>query len=170
MLSRLEALNVVLLPGCVVVTVLALGGTVGPGTILGLLACSLVLAEGALYWWARHDALVLRDPRLLRRAIPRLDRAQRLNVLALSVVALAGGLCCLTRRSVDQDVVLGAALLGLAVLEHVNYFHVQLMHDTRADLRRLWRTKRLRRSHLARDLHRHRHARARAGHAPQNHL
>ncbi|MER7128156.1 hypothetical protein ABT338_04230, partial [Streptosporangium saharense] len=46
----------------------------------------------------------------------------------------------------------GPALWVFAVLEHVNYFHVQLMHDTRADLARLVRTRRLRRSHLARDL------------------
>jgi hypothetical protein len=37
------------------------------------------------------------------------------------------------------------------VFEHVNYFHVQLMYDTRADVRRL-RASGLRRSHLAADL------------------
>jgi hypothetical protein len=34
----------------------------------------------------------------------------------------------------------------------VNYFHRQLMHDTRADMRRLLSTRRLRRSFLALDL------------------
>jgi hypothetical protein len=34
----------------------------------------------------------------------------------------------------------------------VNYFHWQLMHGTRADLRRLLRTGRLQRSHLSADL------------------
>jgi hypothetical protein len=43
-------------------------------------------------------------------------------------------------------------LLGFAWLEYVNYFRVQLMHDTRSDLRRLVRTRRLRRSWLATDL------------------
>ncbi|XRQ08987.1 hypothetical protein ACN3XK_72990 [Actinomadura welshii] len=38
-----------------------------------------------------------------------------------------------------------------AVLEYVNYFHVQLMYDTAEDLRYL-RSQGLRRAHLARDL------------------
>jgi hypothetical protein len=156
MLSRLEAVNVALVPGCVIVTVLSLGGVVGPWTVLGLVACSLVLTEGALYWWARYDELVRRDRGRLEWTIVLLDRAQRLNVVVLAVAALAQGGWLLARRSIDQDGVLGGALLALAVLEHINYFHVQLMHDTRADLRRLWRARRLRRSHLARDLDRHR--------------
>jgi hypothetical protein len=158
MLSRLEAVNVALVPGCAVVTVLALGGAIGPWTVVGLLACSLVLAEGALYWWARYDELVRRDRRLLQWAIPALDRAQRLNVVVLSAAGLGAVLWFLTAGSAGLDAVLGAAFLTLAALEHVNYFHVQLMHDTRADLRRLRRNRRLRRSHLARALHRYRFA------------
>jgi hypothetical protein len=37
------------------------------------------------------------------------------------------------------------------VLEHVNYFHIQLMHDTSNDVRRLLR-RGFRRSSLARNL------------------
>jgi hypothetical protein len=46
----------------------------------------------------------------------------------------------------------GLGLWLFALLEHVNYFHVQLSHQTRADLARLVRTRRLRRSHLSRDM------------------
>lgn len=84
--------------------------------------------------------------------MPLLDRAQRLNEVVLTSAAGALVVTFLATGSIDQDGVLGASLLVLAVLEHVNYFHVQLMHDTRSDLRRLWRSKRLRKSHLARDL------------------
>ena len=45
----------------------------------------------------------------------------------------------------------GLAFAVFAVFEHINYFAVQLMHDTITDLRRLRRVG-LRRSHLARDL------------------
>jgi hypothetical protein len=48
----------------------------------------------------------------------------------------------------------GLAFYALAWLEYVNYFHRQLAYDTVADLRRLRRTRRWRRSPLARDLHR----------------
>ncbi|MEV4892856.1 hypothetical protein AB0K48_26090 [Nonomuraea sp. NPDC055795] len=46
----------------------------------------------------------------------------------------------------------GVALWVFALLEDVNFFHLQLMHDTRADLAHLMMTRRLRRSHLALDL------------------
>ncbi|MET7638980.1 hypothetical protein [Streptomyces sp. NPDC005438] len=47
--------------------------------------------------------------------------------------------------------VAGLCFALFAVLEHVNYFHVQLMYDNPADLRALCRNG-LRRAHLARDL------------------
>jgi hypothetical protein len=52
--------------------------------------------------------------------------------------------------------VVARRMLTLAVLEYINYFVVQLSHETRADLRRLVRTRRLHPSHLAIDLRRHR--------------
>jgi hypothetical protein len=45
----------------------------------------------------------------------------------------------------------GLVFAVVAVLEHVNYFHTQLMYDTAADLRHL-RAHGPRRAHLARDL------------------
>ena len=38
------------------------------------------------------------------------------------------------------------------MLEHINYYHYQLMHDTVRDLAYLWQHRRLRRSPLTRDL------------------
>jgi hypothetical protein len=57
-------------------------------------------------------------------------------------------------RKPDFTTAPGVVLVALAVAEHVNYFYRQLMHDTRADLRRLWRTRRLHPSHLNIDLRR----------------
>lgn len=51
-----------------------------------------------------------------------------------------------------------ACLLGGAVLEQINYFHYQLMVDTRAAFGYLGRNKRLRKAALGLDL-----ARAQAG-------
>ena len=64
----------------------------------------------------------------------------------------------LARRLGDLDLaeesVAEAFLVAFAGLEHVNYFHVQLMHDTRADWAYLLRHRRLRRAPLADDLRR----------------
>ena len=46
-----------------------------------------------------------------------------------------------------------ASLLALfAGLEHINYYHRQLMYDNAQDLQWLLRHRRLRRAHLAEDL------------------
>ncbi len=167
LLSRLEALNVVLVPACATVVIVSLGGRVGPWSTVGLLTCAVVLAEGAVYWWACYDHLILGDPALRDRVIPLLARAQPVNVVVLAVSASV-----LTARALGDvaaggrsspDLLVGLGWVGVAVLEHVNYFHVQLMHDTASDLRRLRRSRRLPRAHLARDLRRHRRRSRAAG-------
>jgi hypothetical protein len=57
----------------------------------------------------------------------------------------------------------GLCFAALAVAEHVNYFHRQLMYDNAADLRWLVRHRRLRRSHLAVDLGHDRRRRSQVG-------
>ncbi|MFI5839814.1 hypothetical protein ACIA8K_08875 [Catenuloplanes sp. NPDC051500] len=105
--------------------------------LVGFAMFALLLVQGAAYWTAKL--------RQTGRTLPgrAFFRAARLINPALLVVALA--------FTVIAGSWLGAGFTVFAILEHVNYFHTQLMHDTRADLRRL-RTRGLRRSHLARDL------------------
>lgn len=105
--------------------------------LLGYAMFALLLVQGAAYWIAKL--------RQTGRTLPArgLFRAARAINPALLLAALA---VTLGTRSW-----LGAAFTVFAVLEHVNYFHIQLMHDTRADARRLL-TRGLRRSRLSRDL------------------
>ncbi|MDR7279500.1 hypothetical protein [Catenuloplanes atrovinosus] len=111
-----------------------------PATALdlaGFALFALLLAEGAGYWLAKLCQT--------GRTVPGLwfFRAARL----INPVLLAAGLIL----TVTGRAWAGLFFTGFAVLEHVNYFHVQLMYDNRADLRRLAR-RGFRRSHLARDL------------------
>ncbi|CAM3598201.1 hypothetical protein NOGI109294_04620 [Nocardiopsis gilva] len=75
-----------------------------------------------------------------------------------NVVLLAGGATVIGAGFAAGDpwthVWPGAGLWTFAVLEQINYFHIQLSHDNRADITRLLRTRRLPRPHLARDLER----------------
>jgi hypothetical protein len=59
-----------------------------------------------------------------------------------------------TAFSSRLDLVAGAAFYLLAVLEQVNYYHVQLMYDYPPDWRHLVQEKRLKRSSLSRALDR----------------
>ena len=68
----------------------------------------------------------------------------------LNPVLLAVALPVLVAALVDgpaDEAVAGLAFWLLAVLEHINYFHTQLMYDNAADLRRL-RTSGPQRAHL----------------------
>lgn len=117
---------------------------------LGFALFAILLAQGALYWMAKLRQL--RESALLpgTRAF--------LIARATDVPLLVAGLA-VTGSAVaadpGRDSWPGLVFALVAVLEYVNYFHVQLMHDTVADLRRLMATG-PRRSHLARDLARRR--------------
>ncbi|MGW0436818.1 hypothetical protein ACWDV4_30270 [Micromonospora sp. NPDC003197] len=117
--------------------------------LLGFLLFGVLLVEGAGYWLAK-----LHQMRTRRRGLPgaRIFRAARVVNLPLLAICLAvTGYAAITEPGRNSWLGLGFALF--ATLEHLNYFHVQLMHDTKADLRRLWRVG-LRPSHLSRDIRR----------------
>ncbi|MFI5914198.1 hypothetical protein [Dactylosporangium sp. NPDC051541] len=111
--------------------------------VLGMTLIALFLLIGAAYWALKYAQLAARH-----RHPAGMHVFRALNWLG--VAALAAGAVV-----IGLDPTLPAVLFWLfALLEYVNYFHVQLMHDTRADLRRLARTGRPHRSHLRRDLQR----------------
>ncbi|OOC56979.1 hypothetical protein NOSIN_04695 [Nocardiopsis sinuspersici] len=126
-----------------------LGVPASPANLTGFALFALLLVQGGAYWWIKVRQLRTRARapegmpvfRVLRRVNPPLLLAGGAVVAA----ALAEGVPW-TR------VWPGLGLWLFAVLEHVNYFHVQLSHQTRADLSRLLRTRRLHRSHLSRDM------------------
>jgi hypothetical protein len=115
--------------------------------VVGFALVALHLVIGSAYWMVKTRQLrdVVAQPPLIKvfewlRPVCQAGLAAGLVVLALAV---------------DQPRatwVPGVVLYGLALAEYVNYFHWQLMHDTRSDLLRLARTRRLRRSHLSEDL------------------
>jgi hypothetical protein len=126
-------------------------GLIGtPFTVANLVGFGLfvlLLVQGAAYWAGKWRQMRTRARHLAG------DRAFRV-ARAVDPVLLAAGLLVTgfaVARGPGWGNVPGFGFAVFAVLEYVNYFHVQLMHDTAADLRRLWRVG-LRPSHLARDL------------------
>ncbi|WP_067168519.1 hypothetical protein [Microtetraspora niveoalba] len=118
--------------------------------LVGFALVAALLVQGALYWAAK-----LRQLRE-RGALPGVRAFQIAR--ATDVPVLVAGLTftgCAVAADPGRGSWPGLLFALFAVLEYVNYFHVQLMHDTAADLRRLLTTG-PRRSHLARDLARRR--------------
>ncbi len=118
--------------------------------LAGFALFSLLLIQGAAYWAAKLDQL--RNRRSLPRGLAVFALARKVNPALLGAGLLATGAAVVTDPGGGSWPGLAFALF--AVLEQINYFSAQLMHDTAADLRRL-RTVGFRRSQLARDLARH---------------
>lgn len=119
--------------------------TVANSVGFGLFA--LLMLEGAGYWFAKIRQITTHD-----KSLPGAEAfvvARRGNVAVLAVGLLFTPWAVVNDPGAETWPGLGFGLF--AVLEHVNYFHIQLMYDTAADLRYL-RSHGLRRAHLARDL------------------
>lgn len=115
--------------------------------VVGFVLFAWLLAQGGAYWFLKLRQLQLRLPRL-----PGISAFRALRMLNVVLLVAGGAVVVLgVVRNPGAASWPGLGFAVFAVLEHVNYFHVQLMHDTRADWRRL-RSSGLRRSHLAADL------------------
>ncbi|TMR37983.1 hypothetical protein ETD96_17290 [Actinomadura geliboluensis] len=116
--------------------------------LTGFAMFAALLLVGAAYWSAK-----LRQLSTPSRTLPGAG-AFAIARIAIAVL-LAAGVSFLVGRVVTVPGAgswPGLAFGLFAVLEYVNYFHVQLMYDTTEDLRYL-RSHGLRRAHLSRDLH-----------------
>jgi hypothetical protein len=115
--------------------------------LIGFGVFALLLVQGAAYWVAKLHQITVRRRRL--PALTAFRAARVVNPLVLGAGLVATG--CAVAADPGRTTWPGLAFALFAVLEHVNYFHVQLMPDTLADLRRLWSSG-PRASHLARDI------------------
>jgi len=117
-----------------------------------LLLVSYILAQGGLYWHLKLQSVLSRQP--LPAYFQPLYRFFKLSNYA--VIAAAAALIAATNdaRASDADLQWSYGLLALAVLEQINYYHYQLMYDTRAAFAYLRRNGRLRRAALGLDLQR----------------
>ena len=148
-MRNLAALELVNIPLWAVVFFGVFDFPLTAANLTGFGAFALLLLEGSGYW-----ILKIRQLRSRASQLPgvKVFRVLRLVNVALLAAALAVVIAA-TVSSPGGNSLPGLFLALFGVAEHINYFHVQLMHDTKADLRRLV-TVGLRRSQLARDLQR----------------
>jgi hypothetical protein len=118
--------------------------------IASLAVVSYILLQGALYWHLKIRSIDARLP-LPAWFWPLFMGFKWSNVVAmLAVLAalVAGSLGAASR----VDLAWAWGLLAFALLEHINYYHYQLMYDTRAIFASLRQNGRLRRAALGVDL------------------
>lgn len=123
-----------------------------PLGIVALLLQSYLLVQGACYWHLKHRALSQssRLPDFFGRVFAVFKTS---NLLLFALVGLAFVVHVhVAGWSVQLAWPLGIFLF--AMIEHINYYHYQLMYDTTNAVRFVVRNRRLRRAALGIDLKR----------------
>jgi len=148
---KMEAWSAVLIPAVVIWSAPPHTAAETAAAIFSLLAVSLQLVVGARYWFVvverMHGSQSSVAP-LMRI----LDRVQ-LPILLLVGISWIATVHALVIVGWSDAVVAAFICSGLATLEYVNYFHVQLQNfDHAADIKRLMNGGGLRRAHMAKDL------------------
>ena len=106
-----------------------------------------ILLQGMLYWQLKLQSTVSRQP-LPAFFQPLYRFFKYSNVVAIAGVAVFIGLA----GSGPVDLWWSCGLLAFAVLEHINYYHYQLMYDTRGAFDYVRRNGRLRKAALGLDM------------------
>lgn len=147
---KLEAMNVALVPALAALAVVQPGDRLSWPLALAMLACSLLLAVGAVAWKLELDG-ILRRPGLAALALPWLARLRTPSLLLALASLPAAVLEYRWDGGWTPSAIATTVLAVLSVLEWVNYYAVQLQHfDHAADFRRLLQGRGFRRAHLAR--------------------
>ena len=152
-LRGMEALAAIVLP---IIFILdwrkSITGVHWPLGLAALFSVSYLLVQGALYWQLKHRALSASAP--LPHYFDRLFRAFKAsNLLLFGAVAL-GFAAQLAWAGWSIQLAWPLGIFLFAVLEHINYYHYQLMYDTSASVRYVLRNRRLRKAALGVDLNR----------------
>lgn len=118
--------------------------------IASLAVVSYILLQGALYWHLKIRSIDARLP-LPAWFWPLFKGFKWSNVVAMGAVLAALIAGCLGSAA-RVDLAWAWGLLAFALLEHINYYHYQLMYDTRAIFASLRQNGSLRRAALGVDL------------------
>jgi hypothetical protein len=117
-----------------------------------LVLVSYIVLQGVLYWHLKLRSVVQRQP-FPAYFQPLFRGFQYSNVLLITAAAALIAAINGTAASA-ADLMWSYGLLAFAVLEQINYYHYQLMYDTRAGFAYLRRNGRLRKAALGLDLQR----------------
>jgi hypothetical protein len=124
---------------------------------IAFLLLQFLLLQGSAYWYAKWKRLKQENKSITPVAMVRqLKKAQKMNIVLIAIAPFLFGMDVWRWGSnlpVDGLLLAGGIYL-FAILEYINYFHVQLSYDNGADLRYLWKTKRFKRASLRKDFER----------------
>jgi len=120
----------------------------------GLMVCIVILYQGQYYWKLKLDRL--KGVEINQDASIRFfNKSKRLNWLLISLMlpVLFIQLYIQKWNVESNNMFLWGVLANVfAVLEHINYYYIQLMIDNKYDIKYFFKNKKLKKSSLAKDL------------------
>lgn len=122
--------------------------------IYGLLICTIILLEGQYYWKLKLFRLTNRTFDQ-EKNIRLFNKFKHINIILICLIPLILiGQLYLSNWSVKDENLLAWAICAnvFAVLEHFNYYHIQLMIDNKRDLEYVMKNKRFKMASLRKDL------------------
>lgn len=124
----------------------------------GLLVCTFILYQGQKYWGIKLKKLrnqpIEQEKNLL--FFEKCKKINRIIIFLIPVVFIFQFLILEWKIKPDRLFFLGIVANIFATLEHINYYHTQLMVDNRYDFEYLLRNKKFKTASLANDLRRKR--------------
>jgi len=124
---------------------------------MSLFLFELLLIQGASYWYSKWSRLKKEGTSITPVSV--VQRLKSCRVINLSLIALTTCMFGIDWIRFQSEIPVSGLQIALllyvcAILEYINYFHIQLMYDNRSDVQYLIRNKRLKRSALSKDIQR----------------
>jgi len=139
---RLEFFNAFGLPFLFVLNSIVHNQPFGINSIVAFILNGIILLEGSFLWYSIYHKLTEKlDTNFIR--IFRLFKSINLFLIILTIALIAFNQFKSTFEQIGT-----ISFLILAILEHINYYEVQLMYDSKNDVKYLRLFKRLKKSKL----------------------
>ena len=151
-LRNWEFFNIFLLPACLAIIITSLRLPTWVLYSYSLLLVCQILAQGTFYWHLKLCTIRTSIGRLPSYFHSTFRLFKRINVVLISFYPLLFVYMLSKGQSQAEEPVWATALWAFAILEHINYYHYQLMHDNANDIQYLMRYKKLRPAPIATDL------------------
>jgi hypothetical protein len=151
-LRNWEFMNIFLVPICLYITLASLEVQNWQPYAFSVFIICVILIQGTFYWHLKLRAISKNEITLPPYFSQTFSTFKRANVVLLSIYPVLI-ISSQTNSFINFQVSIWSNVIFLfAILEHINYYHYQLSHDSLNDINYLIRNKKIRRSPLYIDL------------------
>jgi hypothetical protein len=124
---------------------------------LSFIFLEFLLVQGSMYWFSKWKQLKKENtPVTPIKVVLRMKKLQKMNIVLIIVTPFVFVLDIFRWYPLlpAEGLTLSAFVFIFAILEYINYFHIQLSYDNQSDIQYLFRHKKLKRASLSKDFER----------------